>query len=128
MCSSDLGCAFVYTQTEPKLLKEVYGILHGQIERIRKGEFTDEELETGCVMALVSGPYHAQTVSNVAQEVALAELYGAGYDLPDRFQEALKKVTRADVMRVIDRYMKHMLVVVTGPEEVRKIFEGIQGR
>jgi zinc protease len=117
------GCAFVYTQTEPKLLKEVYGILHGQIERIRKGEFTDEELETGRVMALVSGPYHAQTVSNVAQEVALAELYGAGYDLPDRFQEALKKVTRADVMRVIDRYMKHMLVVVTGPEDVRKIFE-----
>ena len=117
------GCAFVYTQTEPKLLKEVYGILHGQIGRIRRGEFTDEELETGRVMALVSGPYHAQTVSDVAQEVALAELYGAGHDLPDRFQEALKKVTRADVMRVIDRYMKHMLVVVTGPEDVRKIFQ-----
>jgi zinc protease len=117
------GCAFVYTQTEPKLLKEVHRILLEQIERLRKGEFTDEEIETGRVMALVAGPYHAQTVSDVAQEVALAELYGAGYDMPDRFQEALKKVTREDLMRVIDRYMKHMLVVVTGPEEVRKIFE-----
>ncbi|MHC4970942.1 MAG: M16 family metallopeptidase [Planctomycetota bacterium] len=117
------GCAFVYTQTEPRLLKEVYGILLKQIERIRRGEFTDEELETGRIMALVSGPYHAQTVRDVAMEVALAELYGAGYDMPDRFQEALKKVTRQDVMRVIDRYMKHMLVVVTGPEEVRKILE-----
>jgi len=117
------GCAFVYTQTEPELLKDVYRILLEQIERIRRGEFTDEDIETGRVMALVSAPYESQTVSNMAQEVALSELYGAGYDLPDRFQEALKEVTRADLMRVIDRYMKHKLVVVTGPEEVRAIFE-----
>ncbi|MHC4579533.1 MAG: M16 family metallopeptidase, partial [Planctomycetota bacterium] len=121
------GCAFVYTQTEPRLLKEVYGILLAQLKKLKRGEFTDEEIEAGRAMALVAGPYNAQTMSDVAQEVALAELYGAGHDLPDRLQEAVKQVTREDLMRVIDRYMQHMLVVVTGPEEVRKIFDEMSG-
>ena len=48
------------------------------------------------------------------------ERLGLGY-------EAVKAVTREDVMRVVRRYMKNMLLSVTGPEEVGRIFEELQG-
>ncbi len=115
------GFCYVYTQTEPRLMNDVFRILRAQIERLRKGEFTDRELETGRAMALVSAPYYAQTVNDMAQEIALPELYGLGFETPVRFREALLRVTRRDVMRVVDRYLTHMLVTVTGPEEAQRI-------
>lgn len=124
----DPGCVFVYTQTEPGLLKEVYDRLQAELTRLRAGKFTDEELETGKAMALVADPFYSQTVSDVATELALSELYGVGADGPAKLRAAVKAVTREDVMRVVDKYMGHALVTVTGNADVRPIYESLQAR
>ena len=110
----------------PADLKTVYGLLMKEIGRLRGGEFTDEEMETGRVMALVAGPYGRQTVNNVAQGMSLAELYGVGYDFEERFDEALKQVTREDIMRVLNRYLGKMQVAVTGPAGVGEIVKELE--
>jgi predicted Zn-dependent peptidase len=121
----DPGMVYVYTQTVPELLPRVHSLLLEQIERLRAGAFTDEELEIGRSMALVAEPYRAQAVNDLATQLALGVLYGGGADEPEKFQEALKRVTREDVLRVVERYFGHMLVSGTGPEEVRGIFDGL---
>ncbi len=117
------GASWIMTQCQAGDLKTVYGLLMGKLDKLRKGDFSDEEMETGRVMALVSGPYNSQTVNNAAQSMALSELYGLGFDFEQRFDAALKKVTREDIMRVVDRYLGKMLVTVTGPEDVASAFE-----
>jgi len=119
------GVTYITTQTTPEFMAPVYRLLMEQIDRLKNGGFTDDELETGRVMALVSGPYYRQTVGNIAQSMALSELYGMGHDWDERFDEALKKVTREDVMRVVNRYFGEKLVTVTGPEAVKKEFEAL---
>ncbi len=122
----DAGSTHILTQCTPADLKTVYGLLMKEIGRLRGGEFTDEEMETGRVMALVAGPYGRQTVNNVAQGMSLAELYGVGYDFEERFDEALKQVTREDIMRVLNRYFGKMQVAVTGPAGVGKIVNELE--
>ncbi len=123
----DAGSSYILTQCTPEDLKTVYGLLMAEIGRLKKGEFTDEEMETGRVMALVAGPYGRQTVNNVAQGMALAELYGVGYDFEERFDAALKDVTREDIMRVVNHYFGKMQVGVTGTKDVAKIVMEIAG-
>ncbi len=123
----DAGSSHIMTQCTPEDLKTVYGILMGEVGRLKRGEFTDQELETGRVMALVSGPYNRQTVNNIAQGMCLSELYGVGYDFDERFDAALKTVTREDIMRVLNRYFGKMQVAVTGPKETAKILGEIAG-
>jgi predicted Zn-dependent peptidase len=122
----DAGGMYVYAQAEPKLLEEVYRLTLEQVERLRAGEYTDEELELGRAMSLVSLATEAQSVNDIAQDVALSELYGVGHDFKERMQEAVRKVTRDDVKRVVDRYMKHMLVTVTGPASVGSLMAIIE--
>ncbi|MHC4473874.1 MAG: M16 family metallopeptidase, partial [Planctomycetota bacterium] len=114
----EAGAAYVYAQAEPGLLEEVHRLTVDQIERLRRGEFTDEELAVGRSMSIVSLAIGVQSVNQIAQQIALDELYGVGHDYRERLAKAIEKVTREDVMRVVGRYMKHMLVAVTGPKEV----------
>jgi zinc protease len=122
------GCVYIVTQTELKYLEEVYGIILKEIRRLREGAFTDEELERGRAMALVAEPYYAQTVNDVAQGIALSELYGVGYDGAEKFQALLKKVTREDVMRVVGRTFGHMVVALAGPKEAAPLLQKLETR
>jgi len=120
------GSVYIVTQTEVRYLAEVYGLVMAEIERLRKGGFTEEELARGRAMALVALPYYAQTVNDVAQGIALSELYGAGYDGDAKFEALLSKVTREDVMRVVKRHFGNMVVAVAGPKEARAAFEELK--
>jgi zinc protease len=121
----DPGAVYVYTQTEPKLLKTVHDLMLEQVEKLRRGEFTDEELEIGRAMALLTTAYYGQKIGDVAADVALSQLYGGTYDRLEKYQEAIRAVTREDVKRVVDRYLKHMLVLVSGSPEVKKVVDEV---
>jgi len=121
------GSVYIVTQTEVRYLKTVYDLVMAEIERLRKGEFTSEELERGRAMALVAQPYYAQTVNNVAQGIALSELYGTGYDGDARFEALVKQVTREDVTRVVKRYFGNMVVAVAGPEGAAAVLREMEG-
>ncbi|MEN8148348.1 MAG: pitrilysin family protein, partial [Planctomycetota bacterium] len=120
------GCLYITTQTETRYLKEVYDLLMAEIDRLRRGEFTEEELELGRAMALVAQPYSSQTVNAVATGLALSELYGVGYDGDEKFEALVKKVTREDVMRVVKKHFGHMVVAVAGPAGAREAFESLK--
>ena len=121
------GSVYIVTQTEVRYLKEVYDLVMAEVDRLRKGEFTAEELERGRAMALVAQSYYAQTVNDVAQGIALSELYGTGHDGDVRFEALLKTITREDVMRVVKRYFGNMVVAVAGPEAARGVLEEMKG-
>ncbi len=120
------GLVSVTTQTETGLLGEVHGLLMKEIDRLRRGEYSDEDLAVGRAMALVAGPYGRQTVNDVARDGALGELYGLGHEFEAKFEETVAAVTREDVKRVVDRYFGKVLVMVTGPESARAAFEALK--
>ena len=120
------GSVYIVTQTEIRYLKEVYDLVMAEVDRLRAGKFTEEELSRGRAMALVAQPYYAQTVNNAAQGIALSELYGVGWDGDVKFEALVKKVTRDDVMRVVKRYFGNMVVAVAGPAAAREAFESLK--
>jgi zinc protease len=124
----EAGLTYVMTQTRADLLGRVYDLTMAQVERLRRGEYTDAEIATGKAVAMVALPAERQTVNDLAQGAALGVLYGFGQDLEERYEEAIRAVTRADIERVVERYFARALVTVTGSPEVERAFEALGAR
>ncbi len=61
---------------------------------------------------------HAQqntTIAAQAQQAALFDLYGLGYDYDKTFDERIEAVTLEDVVRVAKKYLNHHLLVTLSP-------------
>src|SRR5450755_1692778 len=71
-----------------------------QIEKIRSGEVTADELETARQSALNSLVFAFDTKSKTLGRMLNYEYFGYPKDFIDRYQKGLEAVTRADVSRV----------------------------
>jgi zinc protease len=120
------GLSYVMTQTRPDLLGKVFDLTMAQVARLRRGEYTDEEIAIGKAVAMVAAPADLQTVNDLAQTAALGVLYGVGHDFEARYEAAVRGVTRADIERVVKRYFGRSVVTVTGSPEVEKVFESLR--
>jgi zinc protease len=65
---------------------------------------------------------HAQqntTISGQAQQAALDELYGLGYQYDKTFDERIGAVSKDDVIAVANKYLKNYVLVTSSPEAER---------
>lgn len=106
----------IYAVTQPPQVEQVITLIRQQLEKAKAGTITDEELAQAKQMAIVSARLERQTNERLASDAALHELYGLGYDFSEQEQTQLEQVTRADVQRVAQAYLRHPTIVVTTPE------------
>jgi len=110
------GYFAVLSQTQPDKIKEVVGRIRKNLERAKAGEISDEEFLTARKMVIALHAQENTTISGQAQQAALDELYGLGYDYDKTFDARINAVTRDDVVRVAQKYLNNHVLVTTSPD------------
>ena len=111
------GTFQILAQTTPDKYDAVIREIRSEIEKMKKGEFTDEELENAKRRAVSYVELGSQTNADQAGIAALNELYGIGFDYMAEYPTRLAKVSREDIMKLINRCFGEWMIVETRPAE-----------
>jgi zinc protease len=96
---------------------EVLGILKKNLRRASSYKPTRVEIKRAVNAILTAEVLNNQSMSALAMQAALDELYGFGYDYHDSLAEKYRQVTPADVERVAGKYLSGgMVAVVVTPQ------------
>jgi len=112
----DEGYFGIYAATMDEALDEAVGIIDGYVEQIKADYVTDEELQLAKQLCMVMDQTQSQTNASQANDAAIAELYGLGYDFTDDYAQRISEVTKEDVMRVARKYLNNPVTILRRPE------------
>jgi len=113
----DPGSFHVMAQTAPGNLDEVVAVIARELKRIGSERVSEKELNLAKQVCVTSFEMARETSGAQAQEAALFELYGLGYDHEDQYPQRVREVTADDVLRVAKKYFdKPSILVITQPK------------
>jgi zinc protease len=103
--------------TEPKNEKTAVAALLKEIRKIRAAPVTPQELSEAERYLADSYVFSFQTNAQLAAYLDAVQYYGLGYNYRQQFVRDVRKVSRADVERVAQKYLdpEHVTLVVVGP-------------
>src|SRR5207244_2890853 len=93
-------------QTKNETALEAIRIAKAEIRRMREELVTEDELSDAKDYLTGSFPLRFDTNRKVANFWAQVEYFQLGLDYPDRYPDLIRKVTREDVQRVAQTYLK----------------------
>jgi zinc protease len=108
-------------QTKNETAMEAIGLAQEEIRRMREQEVSDQELSDAKNYLTGSFPLRFDTNRKVAGFLAQVEYFNLGLDYPNRYNELIRKVSRADVQRVAKQFLqpdKLITVVVGNPKKI----------
>jgi zinc protease len=109
------GYFAILAQTHPEAVDEVVGRLERSVARAKAGEITEDEFRTAQQMVIALHAQENTTIGEKAQQSALDELYGLGYDHDESFDARIEAVSLDDVVRVARKYLNNYVLVTTSP-------------
>jgi len=107
------GYFVVLAQTDPEKIDEAVDRIQRSVSRAKAGEITEDEFHTAQQMVIALHAQENTTIGAQAQQAALDELYGLGYDYDKTFDARIQAVTLDDVVRVARKYLGGNHVLVT---------------
>jgi zinc protease len=93
-------------QTKNETALEAIRIANAEIRRVREELVTEEELKDAKDYLIGSFPLRLDTNRKVANFWAQVEYFQLGLDYPNRYPDFIQRVTREDVLRVAQKYLK----------------------
>lgn len=93
-------------QTKNETVLEAIRIAKAEINRMREDLITERELSDAKDYLTGSFPLRFDTNRKVANFLAQVEYFQLGLDYPDRYPDLIRRVTREDVRRVAQTYLK----------------------
>lgn len=111
----DTGYFGIYAATFDDALDQALGIINGYMEQVATTPISDEELEQAKQLCIVMDRTSKQTNEAQSQDVAIAELYGLGYDFNENYADGIGAVTKDDVLRVAQKYLNDPVTVLRRP-------------
>jgi len=113
----DSGSFAFYIATSPERVDEAIDGIRGEIERLRTGGITEDELERAQRYLLGRRDIATQRHGARAGYYAFDELYGFGYAYSFAFADRVEAVTVADVERAIETWLiaDREILSVVGP-------------
>ncbi len=96
----DPGAFVLYIMTDPKKREEAVEGMFEVIGKLRESGLTAEELQRTKIEVMGQNAIRSQTNGQLATKVAFDELYGLGYDRHEQYDDAIRAVTREDILRV----------------------------
>ena len=109
------GYFAILAQTEPEKINEVAGRFEQNVARAKAGEISEDEFRTAQEMVIALHAQENTTIGEQAQQAALDELYGLGYDYDRTFDARIQAVAPDDVVRVARKYLNNHVLVTTSP-------------
>lgn len=88
-----------------------------EVNRLRDEPPTPQEVADARQYLLGSLPFRVATLDEVAGELLVAERYGLGFDVLEKFRAGVAAVTPADIQAVAKQYLdpKRLAIVAVGP-------------
>lgn len=109
---------FVFmAQTRPDTLAEVLTRIEANLKKIRDEGVPQEEFEKTRKMLIAGNALRDTTAGQQAQQAALDELYGLGFDYSKKYDERLNSVTREEVQALARQFFVNGIQVTSSPEE-----------
>lgn len=110
------GTFYGYVQTKSASVPYAITLILAEFDRIRSEEVTDEEMETAKNYYLDSFPNRFSTAIGTMEAFAGLEYDRLPADHFDTYREKIESVTKADVLRVANEYIKPdaMTIFVVG--------------
>ena len=105
-------------QTKNESALEAIRIAAAEIRRMREQPVTEQELQDAKDYLIGSFPLRLDTNRKVANFLAQVEYFELGLDYPDRYPDLIRRVTREDVLRVAQKYLKpeKLITVIVGDQ------------
>ncbi len=115
----DPGAFLLYAMADPAQLQTVRGVLLEEVRQLAATPVPEEELRRAQQGLLGSHRIARQTQEAVAAQMALDELYGLGYDYPDRYQARVQQVTVRDIQEAARTLLdpQRCVVVIGWPKK-----------
>ncbi|MER3423594.1 MAG: hypothetical protein C4293_10515 [Nitrospiraceae bacterium] len=116
------GAFLVNLQTRNEAANQAIAAVLTELNRIREAPVTDQELTDAKAYLIGSFPLRLDTISKLAEVLALVELYGLGLDYFSRYPKLIEQVTKEDVLRVAKQYLhpnRYALVVVANQTKAK---------
>jgi zinc protease len=113
----DAGRFVAYIGTSPENLEKGLAGLRQEIERIVREPVTEEELEGAKAYLTGNFVFDFQTNTQIAQFLIEAEMYGLGFDYPQKYPNLIRAVTIEDVAKAAQAHIdpERLVTVVVGP-------------
>jgi zinc protease len=105
----------VKVQTKNQSADTVVEEILRQMRVIMTQRVSDRELKDAKSYMIGSFPRRLETMGKIARFLTLTEYYGLGLDYPEKYREYIGSITRDDIKRVAEEYLKpenYVLVVV----------------
>lgn len=117
--SIDPGRFVAYIGTAPHNLQKAVDGMREQINLITNTAPTNDEVESAKSYLTGSYVFEFETNAQLTSFMTAAELYGLGFDYPQRYLDEISRVTADDVLRVARQhlYPEKLTLVVVGPVE-----------
>ena len=113
------GAFVVYAHCEAPNADLVAGAIRDHLRRTTTYAFTQEEVDEAVNIILTSDLLDTQDYQSLAMQAALDELYGFGYDYRKKYEQMLRRITRADVSAVARKYLGQGFVTVMVKPEAK---------
>jgi zinc protease len=110
------GYFAILSQTQPDAVDEVVRRIQKSVARAKAGEVSEEEFVTAREMVIALHAQENTTVGSQAQQAALDDLYGLGYNYDKSFDERIQAVTLEDVVGVARKYLTNHVLVTASPK------------
>jgi zinc protease len=107
----------VISQTTLGNLDKVQKVILSHLKRVQDEPVPAKELETAKDMILTTHHLEQESLDSQAQNAAVDEALGLGWDYETRYPEMIRKVTARDVQNLAREILAHTLVVRTIPEK-----------
>ena len=111
------GYFAIFAQTRPDKLDEVVARIERNVERAKEGRISEDEFRTAVQRVIALHAQENTTIAEQAQQAALDELYGLGYDYHKTFDARIEAVKLEDVMAVAQKYFGNHVLVTSSPEK-----------
>jgi len=120
----DTGYFGVYAATYDEALEQALNIIDSHMKRIATDPVTDEELEHAKQLCIVMNETQRQTNSSQARDAGVSELYGLGFGYNADYGRKIAEVTREDVLRVAQKYLRNPVTILRRPNPPEETIEG----
>jgi zinc protease len=110
------GYFVITSQPRADKLDEVVERIRRNLEKAKRGDIPDAEFRTAIEQIIGLHAQENVTIAEQARTAALDELLNLGYDYDTKFDAEIRAVSKADVVRVAQKYLTKSLLVTTAPK------------
>lgn len=111
----EAGTYYVMTQTSPDNYDSVYAVIMNELEKVKKGDFDEEDMDRAKRSIRESFHRGRQEQENHVVSAALNELYNLGFDYDNIYLDRIDEVTKEQIVEWAKKYLNNPIVTIIGP-------------